>query len=96
MPLPERLFRIKRTDGGYVMPWPAALPYLFPPLGGLSQVHMPTLDKSTEKRPGQQDVQLFRRRQGEDSGGNGLGLGSRGRAGGRTPIWNMLRCRAPG
>ena len=32
MLLPERAFGIKRTDGGYVMPGPAAFPYLCPPL----------------------------------------------------------------
>ena len=32
----------------------------------------------------------------EASGSSGRGLGRRWRAGGRTAIWNMLSCRAPG
>ena len=55
MLLPERAFSIKCTDSGHVMPGPAALPYLCPPLGCLSRIHTPTLDKGTDKRPGQQD-----------------------------------------
>src|SRR5215467_6006458 len=55
MLLPERAFGIQRADSGNVMFLPAALPYLRPPLGCLSCIHMPTLDKSTDKRPGQQD-----------------------------------------
>jgi hypothetical protein len=55
MLLPERAFGIKRTDSGYVMLGPAALPDLCPPLGCQSCIHTPTLDKGTDKRPGQQD-----------------------------------------
>ncbi len=55
MLLPERAFGIKRADSGYVMPGPTALPYLCPPLGCLSRIHMPTLDKGIAKRPSQQD-----------------------------------------
>jgi hypothetical protein len=49
MLLPERAFGIKRADSGYVMPGPAALPYLCPPLGCLSCIHMPTIGKGTDK-----------------------------------------------
>ena len=45
MLLPERGFGIKRADSGYVMRGPAALPYLCPPLGCLSRIHMLSLDK---------------------------------------------------
>src|SRR5690349_15962405 len=51
--LPERPFGVKRTDSGRVMVRPAVLPYLRPPLGGLSCVHGPTLDNATDKRPAQ-------------------------------------------
>jgi hypothetical protein len=37
------------------MPGPAAFPYLCPPLGCLSRIHMSTLDKRTDERPGRQD-----------------------------------------
>jgi hypothetical protein len=49
MLLPERAFGIKRTDSGDVMLGPAALPYLGPPLGCLSRIHTPTLDKGTDQ-----------------------------------------------
>lgn len=55
MLLPECAFGIKRTDSGYVMLGPTAHPYLCPPLGRLSRVRTPTLDKRTGKRPGRQD-----------------------------------------
>jgi hypothetical protein len=54
MLLPECAFGIKRADSGYVMPGPAAFPYLCPPLSCLSRIHTPTLDKGTDKRPNQQ------------------------------------------
>src|SRR5215467_8817809 len=54
MLLPERAFGVKRADSGNVMCGPAALPYLRPPLGCLSRIHTPTLDKTTGKRPCQQ------------------------------------------
>jgi hypothetical protein len=57
MLLPEGAFGIKRVDSRYVMLGPAALPYLCPPLGCLSRIHRPTLDKGTDKRPGQQDAE---------------------------------------
>jgi hypothetical protein len=55
MLLPESAFGIKRADSGYVMLGPAALPHLCPPLGCLSRIHTPTLDKGTDNPPGRQD-----------------------------------------
>jgi hypothetical protein len=57
MLLPEGAFGIKRTDSRYVMLGPAALPHLCPPPGRLSRIHTPTLDKGTDKKPGQQDAE---------------------------------------
>jgi len=50
MLLPERAFAIKRTDSGYVMPGPAMLPDLCPPLGCQSRIHTPTLDMGTNNQ----------------------------------------------
>ena len=51
MLLPERAIGIERTDGGFVVPGPAAFAYLSPPQGRLSCIHAPTLNKSTDKQP---------------------------------------------
>jgi hypothetical protein len=62
------------------MPGPAAFPYLCPPLGCLSRIHMSTIDKRTDKRPGRQDDEQLSCRGQEQGRAHGYGTRPLGHA----------------